>query len=59
MSDGLLDEREELTLPGVEQQGRVVDDQVLVEAEVPDGKRNGRIDAIDPVGDFLNIRAGL
>ena len=45
----------------MEQQRRVVDDQILVEIEVIGAARNGdrRVDAVDAIGDLMNVGAGL
>ncbi len=45
----------------MEQQRRVVDDQVLVEIELIGDAGNGdrRVDAVDAIGDLVNVGAGL
>ena len=46
---------------GMEQQRRVVNDQILVEIELIGAARNGdrRVDAVDAIGDLMNVGAGL
>src|SRR6185312_938453 len=55
------DQWEELALPGMKQQRLLIHDQVLIETELPGAARQGdrRVDAIDAVGNLLDIRAGL
>jgi hypothetical protein len=59
--DGFAHQREYLPQAGMEQHRRVIDDEVLVEIEVPDaaGQRDGGIDSIDAVGNFMDVGAGL
>jgi hypothetical protein len=57
---GFPHEREHLARPGVEQQGLIIHDEVLVKGK-PGAifEYNRRIDAVNPGADFMHIRARL
>ena len=59
--DSLLNERKQLALTCVEQQGCLVDDEILIEAEVAGASRDGdrRVDPVDAAFDFVNVGARL
>jgi hypothetical protein len=55
---GFPHERKHLAKPGMEQQRFIVRDEVLVEREPASTRENdGCIDAINPVGNFMHVRA--
>ncbi len=59
--DGLAHQREHLPHARVEEHGRVIDDEVLVEVELAHTARQlyRRVDAVDAVRHLLDVRAGL
>ena len=60
-ADRLAHQREQLPLARVEEHRRLVDDEVLVEAELArhPGLGNRRVDAVDAVRDLVDVGAGF
>jgi hypothetical protein len=59
-ANGLGHQWKQLPLTGVKQHRRVIDDEVLVEAELPGARdAHGRVDSEDTVRHFLDVGAGL
>ncbi len=58
--DRLTHEREQMPMAGMEHHGLIVDDQILVEAELAAaGQLHRSVDAVDALGHLLDVRAGL
>lgn len=53
---GLAHQREHPAGTGVEQQGLVIEDQMLVEREPHAALELRRVDAVDPVGNLVDVR---
>jgi hypothetical protein len=61
LADGLLHKWKELTRAGMKQQGLIVHDEVLIEAELSGGARDrdGCVDPIDAIRNFVDVRTRL
>jgi len=57
LADRLGDQREHAARAGVEEERRLVRDQVLVEAEGAAGKHGRGVDAVDARGDLVEVGA--